>query len=155
MVKGSEDHFIPWSYVTAKLNAGLRVLSWYSHPYTPPLCQGDTSGAASCAYPGFNTIQIVNGLQLPDGSYSWCGHGAASNSGNHAKIGIGINSNWVVFGDMNMQGTINSYCDSSQMGRGGGFYAIQNQTLWNGFNKVFSSHCQCDDSTSNCAACSS
>ncbi len=39
---------------------------------------------------------------------------------------------YVIFGDMNQQGTLSgSHCDSSQNGRGGLFFAVQDFPLFN------------------------
>jgi hypothetical protein len=51
---------------------------------------------------------------------------------NHAKIGVSISGlhNYSIFGDMNQQGSLSGpNCGSSQNGRGGLFYVIDNQTL--------------------------
>jgi hypothetical protein len=52
---------------------------------------------------------------------------------NHAKIGVSIDSNrpYVIFGDLNQQGTLSGdNCASSQNGRGGTFYILNNKALF-------------------------
>jgi hypothetical protein len=51
---------------------------------------------------------------------------------NHAKIGVSTSGteHYAIFGDMNQQGALSGAdCASSQNGRGGLFYAIDNQEL--------------------------
>ena len=51
---------------------------------------------------------------------------------NHAKIGVSLGSDthYAIFGDMNQQGTISgTKCSSSQNGRGGLFYVVNNAAL--------------------------
>jgi hypothetical protein len=58
----------------------------------------------------------------------------AEPEGNHAKIGVstGTNHTYAIFGDMNQQGSLSGpNCDSSQNGRGGMFYVVNNATLAN------------------------
>jgi len=50
--------------------------------------------------------------------------------GNHAKIGVSTGSHpFVIFGDMNQQGALSGSCDSSQNGRGGLFYVVNDAQL--------------------------
>jgi len=51
---------------------------------------------------------------------------------NHAKIGVGISpgKHYAIFGDMNQQGALAENCASSQNGRGGLFYVVDNETLF-------------------------
>ena len=51
---------------------------------------------------------------------------------NHAKLGVSTSGdkNYAIFGDMNQQGTLSGpNCASSQNGRGGLFYVIDNAEL--------------------------
>ena len=51
---------------------------------------------------------------------------------NHAKIGVSTagENHFAIFGDMNQQGTVSgANCGSSQNGRGGLFYVIENEAL--------------------------
>jgi hypothetical protein len=146
IVKGSKDFFIPWDYVTNSIASGVNALSWYASPTTPPIPLGFNS---SCLYktPANYNINIVTSLTTPDGTYSWCGQGEANGSYNHAKLGIGI-SPIVITGSMNMQGDITvAGCESSQMGRGGEFYALQSQELWDSLGQVFKTTCDGGDCT--------
>ena len=58
--------------------------------------------------------------------------GIATPNGNHAKIGVSTSGDhhYSIFGDMNQQGSLSPpKCDSSQNGRGGLFYVIDDKTL--------------------------
>ena len=51
---------------------------------------------------------------------------------NHAKIGVSIsgNAHYSIFGDMNQQGAISEKCSSSQNGRGGLFFVLDDPDLF-------------------------
>jgi hypothetical protein len=51
--------------------------------------------------------------------------------GNHAKFGVSTGTNpYVIFGDMNQQGSLSGpNCSSSQNGRGGLFYVLTDAQL--------------------------
>ena len=60
---------------------------------------------------------------------------------NHAKIGVSTSSNGHlrVFGDMNQQGTATGKnCSSSQNGRGGLFYVVDDAALFDSVTKLIS-----------------
>lgn len=49
---------------------------------------------------------------------------------NHAKIGVSPSGADSIFGDMNQDGTLSPpFCDTSQNGRGGLFYVLEDQKL--------------------------
>ncbi|MFA6035188.1 MAG: deoxyribonuclease II family protein [Myxococcota bacterium] len=150
IVKGSKDFFIPWDYVTNTIGSSVNALTWYASPTTPPIPQGFKS---SCLYktPANYNIDIVTSLTTPDGTYSWCGQGEANGSYNHAKLGVG-SSPLVIAGSMNMQGDITvAGCESSQMGRGGDFYGLQSEELFDSLNQVFKTTCDADGG--DCTKC--
>ncbi len=60
-------------------------------------------------------------------------------TGNHAKFGVSTSprTSLSIFGDMNQQGALcpgysrsDQTCSSSQNGRGGMFYVLDDETLW-------------------------
>jgi hypothetical protein len=56
--------------------------------------------------------------------------GLAEPNGNHAKIGVSTGTHtYAIFGDMNQQGALSDKCDSSQNGRGGLFYVVNDAAL--------------------------
>lgn len=128
----------PWQMISAKLNGvNLRVASWWAEPciYSTvagqtPSCWGDglgTPGAVQIATTG-NWNGTVLGLQ-----------GGEGQNFNHSKIGISTDSKnpLCIFGDMNQQGALGpdyaykgQKCNSSQNGRGGTFYVVNNASLF-------------------------
>jgi hypothetical protein len=52
--------------------------------------------------------------------------------GNHAKLGVSTGARtYAIFGDMNQQGSLSGpNCNSSQNGRGGLFYVVENADLF-------------------------
>jgi hypothetical protein len=57
---------------------------------------------------------------------------------NHAKIGVSTsgNSHYTIVGDMNQQGALSGNCASSQNGRGGLFYVVDNKNLTDGVTNL-------------------
>jgi hypothetical protein len=158
LVKSAADDYIPWDMVASKLDADLSVLSWYADPRLAPLCAGAPSpclsGGATTAE---RSVSIVTKVTLPDKSYSWCGRGLPNKSSNHAKVAVAASGTpWVVMGSMNMQGNLtDASCESSQMGRGGDFYALQHPALHASLSALFSACDACEGTTDTCYACPS
>jgi Deoxyribonuclease II len=128
--KASHLNVPPWQMVSAMLGGPpLRVASWWTRPEipstsdsSPPACWDPSLGK-----PG--PVQIAT-------SGAWNGatiglQGMDEPEGNHAKVGVSTGDpKYSIFGDMNQQGTLSGpKCDSSQNGRGGLFYVIDNATL--------------------------
>lgn len=135
----------PWQLVSAELGGvDLRVASWWATPKmpstttksAPPLCWGDPKlskgpGAVDIATSGTwpSTASAPN-LDLRGGPKQ-----------NHAKFGVSTSAGTTlsIFGDENQQGTLGGPegvlgaprpCHSSQNGRGGLFYAVDDKQLW-------------------------
>jgi hypothetical protein len=119
----------PWQMVSAMLGGEpLRVASWWTRPEIPsttattPVACWDTS----LGKPG--AVEIAT-------SGTWSGksiglEGLAEPDGNHAKIGVSTGTHaYSIFGDMNQQGALSGNCKSSQNGRGGLFYVVENPLL--------------------------
>jgi hypothetical protein len=136
--KPSQLHVPPWQMVSALLGGvPLRTASWWttptigsSTPSTKIACWDDRLGtpgpvdiAASGQFEG--TPFALTGGQSPD-------H-------NHAKIGVtasGI-THYAIFGDMNQQGTLSgANCGSSQNGRGGLFFVLDVEPLFNDISNL-------------------
>ena len=121
----------PWQMLSSFLKGiSLRTATWWESPQiystsatTKIACWSNTLGK-----PG--AVEIATTGQ-------WAGQaiGLTGGSGpdyNHAKIGVSTSGteHYAVFGDMNQQGTVSGdNCASSQNGRGGLFYVIDNQQL--------------------------
>jgi hypothetical protein len=128
--KPSDLHVPPWQMVSALLDGvSLRTATWWARPNIPSTdkdtkiqCWDDSLGA-----PG--AVEVAT-------SGIWKKHkfGLAGGLGpnfNHAKIGVSTTrgKNYAIFGDMNQQGAISGNCKSSQNGRGGLFYVVDDATL--------------------------
>lgn len=130
--KPSRLHVPTWQMVSAQLNGlDLRVASWWSHPELPSTNQ-DTKITAwdnSLGQPG--AVQIATTGQWADTTLGL--EGGGGHNKNHAKFGVSQNTDQplCIFGDMNQQGSLDeAHADTSQNGRGGLFFVVDNQTLW-------------------------
>jgi hypothetical protein len=131
--KPSDLNVPPWQMVSAMLGGEpLRAATWWTKPEIPTTTAATPVGcwSASLGKPG--AVEIAT-------SGSWSGHtigleGEAAPDGNHAKIGVSTGSHqYAIFGDLNQQGALNGPdCDSSQNGRGGLFYVIDDAPLFSG-----------------------
>lgn len=132
--KPSGLHVPPWQLVSATLGGvPLRTATWWADPKiatttasTPIACWNDSLGQ-----PG--AVEIASTGQWQGTSFSL--EGGAQLDANHAKLGVSTNPDqpYVIFGDLNQQGSLSGpNCNSSQNGRGGTFYVIKNNILWDG-----------------------
>jgi hypothetical protein len=57
--------------------------------------------------------------------------GGPQSDSNHAKIGVSIDGvhHYAIFADLNQQGRLTAKCDSSQNGRGGLFFIVDDPAL--------------------------
>lgn len=136
--KPSALHVPPWQMVSAELGGvSLRTATWWASPKiysttasTTIACWDDNLGK-----PGAVAVAT-------SGQWDGIGFGLKGGPGpdfNHAKIGVstaGVN-HFAIFGDMNQQGTLSgTNCASSQNGRGGLFYVIDNKVLSDGISNL-------------------
>jgi len=136
----------PWQLVSAELGGiDLRVACWWTHPKIYSSKKGDTMPGCwfdpSDQYKGKpGVVEIATtGTWPPD-----CGKtgnlgmkGGPGAKYNHAKIGVSTTpgTSYSIFGDMNQQGAFSpghtgSKCSSSQNGRGGLFFAMDDPKLF-------------------------
>lgn len=135
----------PWQMVSAKLDGlDLRVACWWAKPeiYSTeagvvPQCWADglgTPGAVEIATTGI-WQGVTLGLKGDEGHQS-----------NHAKVGISRDRSTplCIFGDMNQQGALapgyaykGQKCNSSQNGRGGVFFVLNNHRLFQSLTQLF------------------
>lgn len=128
----------PWQLVSAELGGlPLRVASWWASPeiYSTDAGVEIDGWPASLRAPGAVAIALTG---VWDGTSLGLTGGMGTNY-NHAKIGISTDSSQpvCVFGDMNQQGALRANyaysgqkMSSSQNGRGGTFYVLRNQQLF-------------------------
>lgn len=129
--KPSALHVPPWQMVSAELDGiPLRTATWWANPKipsttasTPIACWDEHLGK-----PGPVDIAIT-------GQWNGKTFGLKGGPGadfNHAKVGVSTSGthHYAIFGDMNQQGTLSGKnCGSSQNGRGGLFYVIDDKGL--------------------------
>jgi Deoxyribonuclease II len=119
----------PWQMVSALLGGEpLRVASWYTRPEIP-------STTATTAVACWDSSLGKPGAVENATTGTWAGttiglEGMPEPDGNHAKVGVSTGSHtYAIFGDMNQQGALSGKCASSQNGRGGLFYVVEDATL--------------------------
>lgn len=122
----------PWQMVSALLGGEpLRAATWWTRPEIPTTT-ADTlieCWDSSLGKPGAVEIATTG---------TWAGktmglEGLAEPEGNHAKIGVSTTGAhpYSIFGDMNQQGSLSPpKCASSQNGRGGLFYVVEDAQLF-------------------------
>ncbi len=128
----------PWQIVSAQLGGlPLRVASWWAEPMIYSTTADTPIGCwpAGLGKPG--PVAIAT-------SGTWAGTsigltGGEGTNHNHAKMGISTDSSKPIsiFGDMNQQGALGpdyaytgQICSSSQNGRGGLFYVVEDAELF-------------------------
>jgi len=121
----------PWQMVSSFLKGiSLRTATWWAKPEIYSTTETTKIGCWS------NTLGKPGAVEIAT-TGQWAGQeiGLTGGSGpdfNHAKIGVSTSgtAHYAIFGDMNQQGTASGgNCASSQNGRGGLFYVIDNQEL--------------------------
>jgi len=128
--KPSDLNVPPWQMVSALLGgAPLRVASWWTRPEIPTTMASTAVGCwdPSLGKPG--AVEIATSGTWADKTIGL--EGLDDTDGNHAKVGVSTSGNpYTIFGDMNQQGSLSGpNCNSSQNGRGGLFYVINDPTL--------------------------
>lgn len=124
--KPSRLHVPPWQFLSARLGGiGLRTATWWLPPRIPTTNAGQEiiCWRSDLGTPGRVEVAL-------DGS--WAGKKISLKGGtNHAKLGISIDGDrhYVIFGDLNQQGRLTNKCNSSQNGRGGLFFVIDDVEL--------------------------
>jgi hypothetical protein len=120
-----------WQMVSATLDGvALRTATWWASPKIPTTTSSSKvkCWSASLSKPG--AVEIATTGEWDDQEIGLTG-GAGPNF-NHAKIGVSTSGDHhlAIFGDMNQQGSLSGpNCKSSQNGRGGLFYVVDNEKL--------------------------
>ena len=128
--KPSDLNVPPWQMVSAMLDGEpLRTATWWTKPEIPTT----TGGTPGCWDPSLGTPGAVEIATTG----TWNGkpiglEGMAAPDGNHAKIGVSTGTHsYAIFGDLNQMGSLSGpNCDSSQDGRGGLFYVVDDASLF-------------------------
>ena len=138
--KPSALHVPPWQMVSAVLGGvSLRTATWWAKPMiytttasTTIACWDDSLGNAG-------PVEIATTGQWEGTTFGLKG-GLGPNF-NHAKLGVSTSGSepYSIFGDMNQQGTASGpNCGSSQNGRGGLFYVLDNAELSKSLSSLIS-----------------
>lgn len=135
--KPSKMYVPPWQMVSAVLGGvPLRAATWWTTPKIYSTTQATEIGCwdASLSKPG--AVEIALKGQWDNVTIGLAG-GPGSDR-NHAKVGVSTSGahRYVILGDMNQQGALwenyaraGQKCSSSQNGRGGLFYVIDDPEL--------------------------
>jgi hypothetical protein len=140
--KPSDLNVPPWQLVSAELDGEpLRVANWWATPEIPSTTATTAVGCWDASLPSPGAVEIAT-------SGTWAGNpigfmGVGDADGNHAKIGISTGTHkYTIFGDMNQQGSLSpsaappKKCTSSQNGRGGLFYVVENPSLFSSVQEL-------------------
>lgn len=129
--KPSDLNVPPWQMVSAVLGTvPLRTATWWASPRIPST---DPSTPVDCwdgqlGKPG--AVAIATSGQWDGKTFGL--KGGPGSDFNHAKIGVTTDDSrhLAIFGDLNQQGSLSGpNCKSSQNGRGGLFYVLDNASL--------------------------
>lgn len=136
--KPSLLHAPPWQFVSAQLGGlAIRAASYWADPTIPSTSASTLISCWNAALGKPGPVQIaISGKWQTETIGLAGGEGKAFN---HAKIGVSTQPGQplCIFGDLNQQGTLDGSadpagCASSQNGRGGTFYVLNEPTLFNG-----------------------
>jgi hypothetical protein len=130
--KPSNLNVPPWQMISSVLGqVSLRTATWWTKPkiYSTTPSTQISCWDGSLAKPA--AVEIATTGQWEGKQLGLTG-GSGPNF-NHAKIGVSTSGNatYSIFGDMNQQGTVSgANCASSQNGRGGTFYVVNDPVLF-------------------------
>jgi hypothetical protein len=132
--KPSALHVPPWQMLSSVLGSvDLKAATWWASPQIPTTTSTKSIGCWDESLkddPGAVEIAITG---------HWDGTEIGLKGGqNHAKVGVSTSGQrpLTIFGDLNQQGSLSGNCQSSQNGRGGMFYVLENQELFAGMTKL-------------------
>lgn len=120
----------PWQMVSAMLGGEpLRAATWWTKPEIPTTTESTPIGCWDKSLDKPGAVEIATSGTWDAKSIGL--EGMAEPNGNHAKIGVSTGSHsYAIFGDMNQQGSLSGpNCSSSQNGRGGLFYVVEDAKL--------------------------
>ena len=137
--KPSSLHVPPWQMVSAVLGGvSLRAATWWETSKIPTTT---STTQISCWN---NSLATPGGVEIATSGH-WGGQelglkGAAGADFNHAKIGVSTSGthSYAIFGDMNQEGSLSGNCATRQNGRGGLFYVVEDQDLFQNVTNLIS-----------------
>jgi hypothetical protein len=136
IAKPSNLNVPPWQFISALLKGvSARAATWWTKPKIPSTskstkirCWSEDIGGK----PGPVGIALTG--EWKDASIKLYA------PSNHAKIGVATlgKEHYEIFGDLNQQGSLSPppACDSSQNGRGGMFFVLQNDALYDSLHDL-------------------
>jgi hypothetical protein len=136
ITKPSNLNVPPWQFVAALLKGvSARAATWWTRPKIP---SSTKSTKIKCWSPEIGAKPGPVAIAL---SGEWNGSPIKLYApSNHAKIGVARSGNerYEIFGDLNQQGSLSPPpdCDSSQNGRGGMFFVLQDDKLYESLNAL-------------------
>ena len=127
----------PWELVSAVLDGTAeRSATWWTKPKIPSTIK---TSKVHCMDP-FPDLKDKSGSVAIALTGEWDKQSIKLNApSNHAKIGVSTagGHHYVIFGDLNQQGALSPPgCDSSQNGRGGLFFVLDNKELQDGVGNL-------------------
>jgi hypothetical protein len=129
--KPSKLNVPPWQLVSAILGGiSLRTATWWANPKIESTTTSTSIACWDNSLPAPGAVEIATSGQWNQTTFGLTG-GPGKNF-NHAKVGVSTSGTkpLVIFGDMNQQGTLSgTNCASSQNGRGGLFFVVEDQAL--------------------------
>jgi Deoxyribonuclease II len=131
--KPSALHVPPWQMLSSVLDSvDLKAATWWAFPQIPTTNGPDKVKCwdESLKEPGSVEIAVTG---------TWQGEEIGLVGGqNHAKIGVSISGKrpLSIFADLNQQGQLATNCKSSQNGRGGMFFVLEQKELFDDMTKL-------------------
>jgi hypothetical protein len=138
--KPSQLNVPPWQMVSALLGGvSLRTATWWATPriYTTTASTKIGCWDESLGRPGPVAIATTGAWAGKDFGLT----GGPGSDFNHAKVGVSISGDhyYSIFGDLNQQGAVSrGKCSSSQNGRGGLFYVVDDRVLHGSLQSLIS-----------------
>jgi hypothetical protein len=136
IAKPSNLQVPPWQLVSALLDsASERTATWWTRPKIPSTTK---STRIRCWSPKIDDPSGPVAIALTG---DWKGNEIKLYApSNHAKIGVASSGSdrFVIFGDLNQQGSAGppNNCNASQNGRGGLFFVIKDEALYDSVNDL-------------------
>jgi len=132
LAKPQALHVPVWQLISSLVGVPLRTATWWTNPPVPSAHAGEP-GCWSAELASPSEVQIATSGQWQGTKFSLAG-GLGQDS-NHAKMGHSLGGSLAIVGDMNQQGSYSPEmrkCSSSQNGRGGIFFVLDDSVLHDG-----------------------
>lgn len=126
VAKPSDLNVPPFQMMSALLGGvPLRAATFWGSPMIPTTTDDSVPECWSEALGTPGPVQIATSGQWRSTKF------ALTSGGNHAKLGVSLDASkpYTIFGDENQQGMLSGKCSSSQNGRGGTFYVLNNAEM--------------------------